>query len=102
MQYTTYTGASYDLYPSLLQHVDVTIYNGDVDACVPYNSNADWVEALAKQQGYAQAQAWRPCHYPLLRGCLSGSPRACPCPSVAPTPSAPPWSVLVPPLQPLH
>ena len=29
MQYTTYTGSSFDLYPSLLQHVDVLIYNGD-------------------------------------------------------------------------
>ena len=60
MEYTTYTGASYDLYPGLLQKVNVLIYNGDVDACVPYNSNADWVEALAKQQGYPQLQPWRP------------------------------------------
>mmetsp|Transcript_78557 Transcript_78557/g.156175 ORF Transcript_78557/g.156175 Transcript_78557/m.156175 type:complete len:510 (-) Transcript_78557:336-1865(-) len=60
MRYATYTGASYDLYPSLLAQVDVLIYNGDVDACVPYNSNADWVEALAKQQSYAQTQPWRP------------------------------------------
>lgn len=60
MTYTTYTGASYDLYPGLLQHVDVLIYNGDVDACVPYNSNGDWVDALATQQGYEQTEAWRP------------------------------------------
>ena len=31
-----------------------------MDACVPYNSNADWVEALANQQSYAQVQSWRP------------------------------------------
>lgn len=30
-------GSSYDLYPRILQHVPITIYNGDVDACVPYN-----------------------------------------------------------------
>ena len=44
----------------LLQHVPVLIYNGDVDACVPYNSNEDWVVALSAQQGYAQVGAWRP------------------------------------------
>lgn len=60
MNYTTYTGASFDLYPGLLQRVNVTIYNGDVDACVPYNSNADWVDALAAQQGYARTVPWRP------------------------------------------
>ena len=61
MRYTTYTGASYDLYPSLLQHVPVLIYNGDVDACVPYNSNADWIAALAAQEGYDnEADPWRP------------------------------------------
>ena len=60
MQYTTYTGASYDLYPDILRNVDVLIYNGDVDACVPYNSNADWVDALVKQQNYTETQAWRP------------------------------------------
>ena len=31
-----------------------------MDACVPYSSNADWVDALAQQQGYAQVQPWRP------------------------------------------
>ena len=27
---------------------------------MPYSSNADWVDALAQQQGYAQLQPWRP------------------------------------------
>ena len=48
------------MYPGILQHVNVTIYNGDVDACVPYNSNADWVTALAGQQAYQQTTPWRP------------------------------------------
>ena len=60
MQYTTYTGSSYDLYPSLLERTPVLIYNGDVDACVPYNSNADWITALAAQQGYENSEPWRP------------------------------------------
>ena len=60
MQYTTYTGASYDLYPQLLKHTPVLIYNGDVDACVPFNSNADWISSLAAAQGYDNAMPWRP------------------------------------------
>jgi len=61
MAYTTYTGSSYDLYPSLLTHTPVLIYNGDVDACVPYNSNADWISSLATQHGYSNAASpWRP------------------------------------------
>ena len=60
MNYDHYTGSSYDLYPELLKHTPVLIYNGDVDACVPYNSNADWIVSLAAQQKWAQAEAWRP------------------------------------------
>ena len=60
MQYDHYTGSSYDLYPCLLNHTSVLIYNGDVDGCVPYSSNADWIVALAAQQGWEQAEAWRP------------------------------------------
>ena len=60
MEYSTYTGSSYDLYPLLLKHMPVLIYNGDVDACVPYNSNADWISALATQQGYENTEPWRP------------------------------------------
>ena len=53
----------------LLQHVRTTIYNGDVDACVPYNSNEDWVTTLAGLQHYPKAEAWRPW---LLRGVPAG------------------------------
>ena len=31
-----------------------------MDACVPFNSNADWITSLAAQQGYDNAEAWRP------------------------------------------
>ena len=60
MNYTHYTGASYDLYPSIVSKYRVVIYNGDVDACVPYNSNEDWTATLAAQQGWEEAEAWRP------------------------------------------
>lgn len=69
MQYATYTGSSFDLYPRILQRVRTTIYNGDVDACVPYNSNEDWVTTLASLQHYPKAEAWRPW---LLRGVPAG------------------------------
>merc|ERR1740117_1631800 len=60
MNYTTYTGASYDLYPRILKHYRTTIYNGDVDRCVPYNSNEDWISSLAAQQNYEVAEPWSP------------------------------------------
>ena len=60
MHYTTYTGASYDLYPEIVHHIPVLIYNGDVDACVPYNSNADWIDSMVTMQGYRVAEPWRP------------------------------------------
>ena len=44
----------------ILEALPVLIYSGDADACVPYNSNLDWIDALAAQQAYALAQPWRP------------------------------------------
>lgn len=60
MRYTTYTGASFDLYPKILPRYRTTIYNGDVDMCVPYNSNEDWITSLATQQNFSKSEAWRP------------------------------------------
>lgn len=60
MRYTTYTGASFDLYPKILRHYPALTYSGDTDACVPWNSNLDWVTALAAKQGYEEVQAWQP------------------------------------------
>ena len=34
----------------------VLIYNGDVDACVPYTDNAHWTENM----GYQLLQKWHP------------------------------------------
>eukprot|EP01079_Euglenida_sp_SAG-EU17-18_P001982 gene1981-3000_t len=60
MDYTTYTGSSYDLYPNNLKHYRFTLYNGDVDACVPWNSNEDWVISLTAAQGYRKVSEWHP------------------------------------------
>ena len=45
-----------DLYPRLIGNMRVVIYNGDVDACVPYTDNAHWTENM----GYPILQSWRP------------------------------------------
>lgn len=56
MAYTSYTHASIDLWPELIKHFRTVIYNGDVDACVPYNGNEDWTAGL----GLPELEAWRP------------------------------------------
>ena len=81
MHYTTYTGASYDLYPEIVQHIPVLIYNGDVDACVPYNSNADWIDSMVTMQGYRVAEPWRPWMLDRGGGARPALRRAHACPS---------------------
>lgn len=56
MTYSTYTHASIDLWPMLIKQFRTVIYNGDVDACVPFNGNEDWTAGL----GLDEAEAWRP------------------------------------------
>lgn len=45
-----------DLYPRLVANMKVVIYNGDVDACVPYTDNAHWTENM----GFPVLEPWRP------------------------------------------
>ena len=45
-----------DLYPRLIGNMKVVIYNGDVDACVPYTDNEHWTENM----GYAVSRNWGP------------------------------------------
>jgi len=35
-----------DTYPFLLENIDVVIYNGDWDACVPYTDNEAWTSGM--------------------------------------------------------
>ena len=62
MQYNTYTHSSLDIYPLLLSKYRIVIYNGDVDACVPYNGNEDWTVAMAGKLGMTEikGEGWRP------------------------------------------
>eukprot|EP00118_Oscarella_pearsei_P016108 m.151064 g.151064 ORF g.151064 m.151064 type:complete len:461 (+) comp38566_c0_seq1:151-1533(+) len=44
------------LYPNLIRAYRTLIYNGDVDACVPYTDNEEWTSGL----GFPLKEAWRP------------------------------------------
>ena len=48
-----------DLYPRLIGNIQVLIYNGDVDACVPYTDNEAWTENM----GYSPLEPWHPWTY---------------------------------------
>jgi len=52
--------ASITLWPELSQKIRVLIYNGDADACVPYNGNEDWVLGLEASGVLEETQAWTP------------------------------------------
>jgi len=43
------------IYPTLIKNYRTLIYNGDVDACVPYNGNEQWTESL----GLPLKEGWR-------------------------------------------
>lgn len=47
------------IYPSLIKNYRVLVFNGDVDACVPYNGNEQWTSGM----GYNYKEGtngWRP------------------------------------------
>ncbi len=48
-----------DLYPRLVSRLKVVIYNGDMDACVPYTDNAAWTESM----DYNIKKPWHPWSY---------------------------------------
>lgn len=48
------------VYPGLLKQIRVLIFNGDVDACVPYNDNQIWTSGMAVAQSYPVTAAWHP------------------------------------------
>ncbi len=41
---STRTNLPKNTYPSLVSKIDVVIFNGDWDACVPYTDNEGWTE----------------------------------------------------------
>ena len=48
-----------DTYPFLNENIQVIIYNGDWDACVPYNDNDKWT----RDMGYEVAEDWHEWFY---------------------------------------
>lgn len=53
-----------DTYPFLLQNIDVVIYNGDWDACVPYTDNEGWTENM----GFTPLKSWHKWAYTSVDG----------------------------------
>ena len=49
-----------DVYPRLIANMDVLIYSGDADACVPWNGSYNWTRHLAADQHVRETVAWRP------------------------------------------
>lgn len=58
--YQTSGPASVTLYPELAKKLRILIYNGDADACVPYNGNEEWITDLEEQGVFKQSAPWRP------------------------------------------
>jgi carboxypeptidase C (cathepsin A) len=50
------------IYPTLINEakIEVLIYNGEADLCVPYTDNEYWTESM----GYAATQSWAPWSVP--------------------------------------
>jgi len=53
-----------DTYPFLIQNIDVIIYNGDFDACVPYTDNEAWTENM----GFPTRNPWHKWDYTSVNG----------------------------------
>lgn len=56
INYTRTRASLLDVYPTLLAKYRTLIYNGDVDACIPYIGNEQWTAGL----GLATARPWHP------------------------------------------
>ena len=53
-----------DTYPLLIENINVVIYNGDWDACVPYTDNEGWTESM----GLPVKSSWHPWTYTSTSG----------------------------------
>ena len=46
------------LYPTLVKYLRVFIYNGDDDPVVPFTSDSEWTQALAKSKILVETRPW--------------------------------------------
>jgi carboxypeptidase C (cathepsin A) len=53
------------VYPDLVNSakINVLIYNGEADLCVPYTDNEWWTRTFAQAQGLAVTSRWQPWNY---------------------------------------
>jgi len=49
-----------DVYPRLIANMDVLIYSGDADACVPWNGSYNWTRHVAMDEQIRETVPWRP------------------------------------------
>lgn len=52
--------ASITLYPEIVKKMRVLIFNGDADACVPYNGNEKWIGDLEERGVLREHSPWKP------------------------------------------
>lgn len=55
INYNSNTESLMPIYPTLIKNYRVLVFNGDVDACVPYTDNEAWTEGL----GLPVSNPWR-------------------------------------------
>lgn len=61
---STRTNLPLNTYPLLVSNIDVLIFNGDWDACVPYTDNEAWTENM----GYVAKDSWHAWKYTSVEG----------------------------------
>lgn len=61
---STRTNLPANTYPFLVANINVVIFNGDWDACVPYTDGQGWTEGM----GYSVSKAWHPWTYTSTAG----------------------------------
>ncbi|CAE7624272.1 CTSA, partial [Symbiodinium microadriaticum] len=61
---STRTNLPANTYPLLVSNIDVLVYNGDWDACVPYTDNEAWTEGM----GYSIKKSWHSWAYTSTSG----------------------------------
>lgn len=59
IQYSsTIVDETQEIYPTLLKAIRVLVFNGDVDACVPYIGNEEWTSTMALRLGLSVSSPW--------------------------------------------
>jgi len=61
---STRTNLPLNTYPLLVSNINVVIFNGDWDACVPYTDNEAWTEGM----GYTAKKSWHSWSYTSAEG----------------------------------